>query len=97
MKKQHMERVLKDSGWWRNFIRQAAAAGFIRRIVKTAKFGQSCGVYASLSVDDKGRKAIDEKTPVMLPVYVDQSSCFSLSGACKSSDDTDMEVDTPSR
>ena len=36
----------------------------------------------------------------MLPVYLDQSSCSSSSGACKSkeslSDDIDMEVDTPS-
>ena len=50
-----------SKGWWRNFIRQAAATRLIKRMVKTAKFGQNCGVYASLSVDDKGRKVIDEK------------------------------------
>ena len=92
-----------SKGWWRNFIRQAAAAGFIKRIVKTAKFGQSCGVYASLSVDDKGRKATEEQIPVMLPVYLDQSPCSSPSGSFKSrsnkslEDDADVELDTLSK
>ena len=72
-----------SKGWWRNFIRQAAAAGFIKRLVKTAKFGQSCGVYASLSVDDKGRKSVEDRIPVLLPVYTDQSSSSS-SGASNS-------------
>ena len=93
-----------SKGWWRNFIRQAAAAGFIKRTIKTAKFGQSCGVYTSLLVDDKGRSAVDEKMTVLLPVYPDQSSC-SLSGASNSNSrqsrgditETDMEVDGTSK
>ena len=68
--------------------------------MKTAKFGQNCGVYASLSVDDKGRKAIDEKIPVLLPVYTDPAPSSSSgvlgSKSMKSlNEDSDMEVDVP--
>ena len=88
-----------SKGWWRNFIRQAAATRLIKRMVKTAKFGQNCGVYASLSVDDKGRKVIDEKLPVLLPVYTDpspsSSSGASGSKSRKSLNDSDMKVDVP--
>ena len=66
--------------WWRNFIRQAAAAGYITRTTKTAKFGNSNGVYASLSPSDEGIKAIEQGAPVMLPAFsVDDTS---LSPAC---------------
>ena len=48
-----------SKGWWRNFICQvaAAAAGFIKRMVKTAKFGQNCGVYASPSVERQRKES----------------------------------------
>ena len=59
---------------WRNFIRQAAAAGYFTRTIKTAKFGNSNGVYASLSPCDKGIKATEEGIPIMLPVFSDESS-----------------------
>ena len=90
-----------SKGWWRNFIRQAAAAGFVTRIVKTAKFGESCGVYASLSVSDEGRRAVAQSLPVLLPVYVDQSPTSSSTASkprlSRPRDDEDMEQDTPSR
>ena len=66
-------------------------------MVKSAEFGQNCEVYASLSVDDKESKAVDEK---MLPVYIDPSPSSS-SGASGSksrkslNEDSDMEVDVP--
>ena len=41
--------------WWRTFIRQAAAGGYISRLIRTAAFGQSYGTYASLQVTTKGR------------------------------------------
>ena len=50
--------------WWRNFIRQSAAAGYIYRSIKTA---QSRGAYASLSVTASGRQVVSEKRCVMLP------------------------------
>ena len=91
-----------SKGWWQNFIRQAAAAGFIKRIVKTAKFGQNCGVYACLSVDDKGRKAINDKMPVLLPMYTDPSPSSSSGPSGSKSrklhnEDSDMEVDVPTK
>lgn len=58
-----------SKSWWRNFILQTAAAGYITRSIKTAKFGQSNGVYASLFPSDKGIKAAEEDSPVILPVF----------------------------
>ena len=43
------------------------------RTIKTAKFGQSNGVYASLSPSSKGIDAIENSTPVMLPCFSDDS------------------------
>ena len=80
--------------WWRNFIRQAAAAGYITRAVKTAKFGNSSGVYASLSSSDHGLKAIEEGAPIMLPTFsVESSQDVSSSKlySIRHRDDTDMD------
>lgn len=44
--------------WWRIFIRQAAAAGYINRIIKTASFGTSNRAYAQLNVTEKTRDLI---------------------------------------
>ena len=54
--------------WWRKFIRPVAAAGYIRRIIKTASFGKSNGVYAS--VTEKARDAIADEKGVLLPEYL---------------------------
>ena len=43
------------------------------RTIKTAKFGQSNGVYASLSLSSKGIDAIENGNPVMLPCFSDDS------------------------
>ena len=56
--------------WWRNFIQQAAAAGYITHTVKTAKFGNSNGVYASLSPSDESIRAIEKGAPIMLPALL---------------------------
>lgn len=41
--------------WWRMFIRQCAAAGYISRDIKPATFGNTQLSYASLNVTEKGR------------------------------------------
>ena len=54
--------------WWRMFIRQVSAAGFILRYVKPAAFGVSIqGAYALLEPTSKGRDAIAKDSPVLLP------------------------------
>ena len=54
--------------WWRKFIRQVAAAGYIKRTIKTASFGSSSGVYASLTVTDKARHVIDSEMGILFPL-----------------------------
>ena len=73
--------------WWRAFIRQAAAAGYIKRTIKTAKFGQSTGVYASLSVTDVGRETVSKGDNVMLPKNSEQitEASIAASETCNSS------------
>ena len=56
--------------WWRNFIRQAAAAGYISRIIKTASFGTSNGAYAQLNVTERTRDLIASDVGVLLPEFV---------------------------
>ena len=41
---------------------------------KTAKFGNSNGVYASLSPSDEGIRAIEKGAPIMLPAVLVESS-----------------------
>ena len=55
--------------WWRNYIRQVAAAGYIRRTIQTASFGTSNGVYASLTVTEKAKDAIAGEKSVLLPEF----------------------------
>ena len=54
--------------WWRMFIRQCAAAGYITRNIKPATFGSVQGSYASLNVTDKGRTCATENPQILLPV-----------------------------
>ena len=54
--------------WWRKFIRQAAAAGYISCIIKT--FGTSNGAYAQLHVTEKTRNLIASDVGVLLPEFV---------------------------
>ena len=64
--------------WWRNFICQVAAAGYIKRMIQTASFGTSKGVYASLMVTEMARDAIAGENSVLLPEFLpnkDQSLC----------------------
>ena len=56
--------------WWRTFIRQAAAGGYISRLIRTAAFGQSYGTYASLQVTTKGRTCVENKQAVVLPCII---------------------------
>ena len=68
--------------WWRNFIRQVAAAGYIKRMIQTASFGTSKGVYASLMVTEMARDAIAGENSVLLPEFLpnkDQSLCSNTS------------------
>ena len=64
--------------WWRIFIRQVSASGYILRTVKPAAFGISIqGAYAHLEVTEKGRNAISKDAPVLLPestLFKDQLS-----------------------
>ena len=54
--------------WWRMFIRQTSAAGYIMRSIKSAAFGASMqGAYAHLEPTDKGRSAITDTQSVLLP------------------------------
>ena len=55
--------------WWRKYIRQVTAAGYIRRTIQTASFGTSNGVYASLTVTEKARDAIAGEKSVLLPEF----------------------------
>lgn len=52
--------------WWRHFIRQIAAAGYIKRMIKTGKFDCMYGVYASLKVTEKGR-SLKKDENILLP------------------------------
>jgi len=63
---------MQSRQWWRNFIRQVAAAGYINRPIKTASFGPTKGVYASLTVTDKARHAIDHEITILLPLFPPQ-------------------------
>ena len=59
--------------WWRIFIRQASAAGFILRSVKPATFGTSIqGAYAQLE-----ENAIAGEGHVLLPACNDLQSLHS--------------------
>ena len=54
--------------WWRMFIRQVSAVGFILRSIKPATFGANIqGAYALLEPTSKGRDAIAKDDPVLLP------------------------------
>ena len=54
--------------WWRAFIRQCSAAGYISRIIKPVTYGQVVqGSYASLQPTEKGRNAVSLKQSVLLP------------------------------
>ena len=87
-----------SKAWWRNFIRQAAAAGYITHTIKIAKFGNSNGVYASLSPSDAGIKAVDECTPVLLPSFsVKNSHDSSLSPICANQHRGDDDVPNTTR
>jgi len=74
--------------WWRMFIRQVSAAGFIFRSVKPAAFGTSIqGAYALLQPTSKGRNAIAEGDPVLLPDCADLQqlvTCTTSSGKSSS-------------
>ena len=63
---------MQSRQWWRNFICQVAPAGYINSIVKTALCGPSKGMYASLTVTDKARHAIDHKITILLPIFSPQ-------------------------
>ena len=52
--------------WWRRYIRQAATAGYIRTVIKTASFGSSTGVHALLTVTSRAREAISCDTSILL-------------------------------
>ena len=85
-----------SKAWWRNFIRQAAAAGYITCTIKTAKFGNSNGVYASLSPNDKGIKAIETCASIMLPSFsVENSHDSHLSPICSTSHRVDDDDTAP--
>ena len=56
--------------WWRSFIRQCSAAGYILRLVKPVTFGAASsvqGAYAQLEPTSKGRSAVSGKQPTLLP------------------------------
>ena len=54
--------------WWRAFIRQCSAAGYISRTIKPVTYGQVVqGSYASLQPTEKGRNAVSLKQSVLLP------------------------------
>lgn len=54
--------------WWRTFIRQCSAAGYISRTIKPVTCGQIAqGVYASLQPTDKGRMAVSGEEALLLP------------------------------
>jgi len=80
--------------WWRAFIRQAAAAGYIKRTIKTAKFGQSTGVYASLSVTDVGRETVSKGDNVMLPKNSEQLTEASIAANETSNSSLNVSVST---
>ena len=66
--------------WWRMFIRQVSAAGFIFRSVKPAAFGTSVqGAYALLQPTSKGRNVIASNDLVLLPDCADLQQ---LSNTC---------------
>ena len=55
--------------WWRSFIRQCSAAGYILHTVKPATFeAASCvqGAYAQLEPTPKGRDAVSSDHPTLL-------------------------------
>ena len=57
--------------WWRYFIHQCAAAGYILCAIKLAIFGSAAttiqGVYAKLEPTSKGRNALTSQEAVLLP------------------------------
>ena len=71
--------------WWRNFIRQIAAARYINKVIKAGKFDHMYGVYASLKVTEKGR-SLKEGENIFLPSLsqFDISAAHSHSGGSMS-------------
>ena len=57
--------------WWRCFIHQCAAAGYILRAIKPATFGSAAttiqGAYAKLEPTCKGRDALTSQEAILLP------------------------------
>jgi len=56
--------------WWRCFIHQCAAAGYILRAIKPATFGIGTtiqGAYAKLEPTSKGRDVVSNQQTVLLP------------------------------
>lgn len=54
--------------WWRSFIRQCSAAGYISRVIKPVTYGTTIqGSYASLQPTEKGRGVVNLNQSVLLP------------------------------
>ena len=54
--------------WWRSFICQCSASGYISCVIKPITYGESIqGSYASLQPTEKGRSAISLNQSVLLP------------------------------
>jgi len=74
--------------WWRMFIRQVSAAGFIFRSVKPAALGTNVqGAYALLQPTSKGHNAIASNDLVLLPDCADLQqlvTCATSKGKCSS-------------
>ena len=69
----------------------------IKRTIRTAKFGQSTGVYASLSVTDTGRDIISKGDSVMLPEITEQLTDSETSQSlAASSSDSSLSVNSGS-
>ena len=65
--------------WWRMFIYQVSAAGFILQSVKPAAFGTSIqGAYALLEPTSKGHDVIAKGSPVLLSEYSHSTESYSF-------------------
>jgi len=65
MGKVHAVRLSKE--WWRSFIRQCSAMGYILRMVKPGAASCVQGAYTQLEPTPKGRDAVSSDHPTLLP------------------------------